>query len=337
MGSRRSRITIVFAAAMGALALMPAASSASKVSVIGNQLEVTNPANAALATTVSYDAATNNFNVTDGGGPMLTGSPCTTNPGGTVVSCPATGIKRITMIGGSVVDDFTIDATVSAKIRTTLRGEGGPDALNGGTGGDRMDGGDGGDTLNGGGGPDRMNGGDGDDGLNGGPGRDTMDGGDDADTFNGGSGFDFASYASRTTPIKAKIGGGSGSGNFPDGPIGARDTIGPNVEGLVGTSVNDLLLGSPGGNILKGRGGRDTLKGKAGRDVLSGGARRDLLLGGNGPDRLIGGSGPDDFIGGNQSDRLFAVDNEADASIDCGPGAGETARVDALDPAPMNC
>jgi Ca2+-binding RTX toxin-like protein len=337
MASRGRRLAIASLAVTGALVALPATSSASKVSVKGNELEITNPANAALATTVSYDAVTGNFNVTDGGGPMLTGSPCTTNPGATVVSCPGAGIKRVTMTGGSVVDDFTIDATVSPKIRTTLRGEAGPDVLNGGTGADRLDGGEGPDTLNGGAGPDRMNGGDGNDDLIGGPNADEMNGGDDADDFSGGSGIDFVSYAGRSTPVKAKVGGASNSGNAPDGPIGARDHIAASVEGLIGTSANDVLLGNPGGNILRGGGGRDTLNSKAGNDVLVGGGKRDLLLAGAGFDRLTGGRGPDQMEGHGQNDKLFAADNEADVLIDCGPGANDKAKVDALDPAPVDC
>ena len=74
---------------------------------------------------------------------------------------------------------------------------------------------------------------------------------------------------------------------------------------------------------------RQILLGKGGEDVLRGGPGADHLVGGPDRDSLNGQEGGGDV--------LDAADNFADAGINCGPGAGEVANVDALDPAPVNC
>ena len=293
-------------ASLLALLALPGVASASTVATTtGGTLEVTDPANIAQATTIAYDAATGNYLVDDGGGPTMTAvAPCVANPAATAVECPGAGITKITVDGAGGIDDLFIDATVPSGVTTVLGGGTGADILNGGAG------------------------------------NDTLDGGDGADTFNGGGGKDTATYASRTGPagVRLRPGGGPVSGNGVDGPFGARDIIRADVENLVGSSRIDYLFGSGRDNVYDGGPMRDKIGGKGGQDTLIGGSGRDILRGGPGADDLIGDAGRDNFNGQGGSDVLEAVDNLADLVIDCGPGGGEVANVDAgLDPAPVNC
>ena len=59
-----------------------------------------------------------------------------------------------------------------------------------------------------------------------------------------------------------------------------------------------------------------------------------MLAGGGDDDTLIGGPGIDTFLGSDGDDSIFAHDDEADFSINGGPGF-DTARVDVLDPTPV--
>jgi Ca2+-binding RTX toxin-like protein len=290
-----------------ALLALPAAAGASTVSTGLGELMVTDPANIAQATTVAYDGISGNYLIDDGGGPTMTAvAPCAANPAATAVECPGAGITKISVDGEGGIDDLFIDATVPTGIDTFLGGGTGPDVLNGGGG------------------------------------NDTLDGGDGADIFNGGAGKDTATYASRGGPlgVRVTIGAGPVSGNVPDGPAGARDTIRPDVENVTGTAQVDYLRGNGRDNVLDGGPTRDKIGGKGGDDTLLGkGGTIDVLRGGDGADHLIGGPGTDNMNGQNGGgDVIDAVDNHADLVIDCGPGAGETANVDAgIDPAPVNC
>jgi Ca2+-binding RTX toxin-like protein len=287
------------------LLALPAAASASTVSTGAGELKVTDPANIAQATTVAFDAATGDYLVDDGGGPtMVAVAPCVANPAATAVQCPGAGITEITIDGAGGIDDLFIDATVPTAITTFLGGGTGPDVLNGG-------------------------------GTN-----DTMDGGDGSDIFNGGAGKDTVSYASRSGPagVRVRFGAGPVSGNGVDGPAGGRDTVRPDVENAVGSPQVDYLFGNGAANRLDGGDTRDKITGKGGNDTVLGRGGDDVLRGGPGADHLVGGPDRDNLDAqGGGGDVIDAVDNFADALIDCGPGAGEIANVDAIDPAPVNC
>ena len=63
------------------------------------------------------------------------------------------------------------------------------------------------------------------------------------------------------------------------------------VEGLIGSSYNDKLVGNGTANTLQGGRGNDALSGQGGADILEGGAGNDSLFGGAGNDQFFFGSG----------------------------------------------
>ena len=92
---------------------------------------------------------------------------------------------------------------------------------------------------------------------------------------------------------------------FKPGTFNAGDAAGDTyilIEGLEGSSGNDLLDGNAGDNILIGQDGDDTLNGRDAADTLLGGDGDDTLYGGMGDDTLTGGAGADVLSGGAGSD-----------------------------------
>ena len=135
----------------------------------------------------------------------------------------------------------------------------------------------------------QLNGGDGNDTITGGAGNDTLIGGIGADVFHGGAGSDTVSYSGdgRTNAVQVDLDGVAGDdGGIEDGPAGARDTVGADVENVIGTIYQDVLIGNDGpnaltgnsfgsgGDVIKGLGGDDTLDG-SGNGTLDGGAGND--------------------------------------------------------------
>lgn len=74
------------------------------------------------------------------------------------------------------------------------------------------------------------------------------------------------------------------------------------VEGVLGSSRNDILTGHDGANSLYGRNGNDTLHGGKGNDKIYGGANYDTLYGGKGNDTIWGGNGRDKVFLGDGND-----------------------------------
>jgi Ca2+-binding RTX toxin-like protein len=70
-----------------------------------------------------------------------------------------------------------------------------------------------------------------------------------------------------------------------------------NIQNVIGSNGDDILLGDGNNNTLTGNGGNDILDGKGGDDSLVGGNGDDLLIGGLGADTLSGGLGEDILIG----------------------------------------
>ena len=149
----------------------------------------------------------------------------------------------------------------------TLHGGTGPDLLAGDTGNDQLRGADGSDVLVGGGGDDRSDGGDGGDLLD-----ERGPGSTGADVLDGGDGEDRLTYADRLQGVTVTVGSGD-----DDGEKDEHDSVDASVEGVVGGTGDDVLIGSAG---------RDTLEGGDGDDTLDGGLAPDLLLGGNGSDTV---------------------------------------------------
>jgi Ca2+-binding RTX toxin-like protein len=109
---------------------------------------------------------------------------------------------------------------------------------------------------------------------------------------------------------------GSSADLNPDSGLG--DSVGADVENIIGSSGNDTLVGSdapnviqggPGNDIIQGGGDTDTLDGGAGNDFLQGQAGDDHLLGGAGDDILDGGTGKNTFSGGDGQDAVDYSNN----------------------------
>jgi len=128
--------------------------------------------------------------------------------------------------------------------------------------------------------------------LYGGGGSDLLAGGLGADWFEGGPGDDTVSYFGYGAPVTVDLDGESAD----DGPTGEHDTVGADLEGIIGGS------------------GADKLSGNAAANTIRGGAGDDLIDGLGGSDQLFGEAG-DDTV--NSQDGLLD-------SVDCGDGADTT-------------
>ena len=141
----------------------------------------------------------------------------------------------------------------------------------GSTFGDRLTGDGVGNLLSGFGGNDVLTGLAGNDRLFGGDGNDQLDGGEGADFMNGGAGRDFAVYRSATSGVDVHLGMGGTRGEA----TGDRYT---DIEGVVGSTFADSLIGDAGDNVLFGLEGNDQLEGGIGADDLVGGDGRDFAV-----------------------------------------------------------
>lgn len=84
-----------------------------------------------------------------------------------------------------------------------------------------------------------------------------------ADQLDGSGGFDFATYYGSATGVKVSLASpGSNTGE-------AKGDTFISIEGLSGSTFNDVLTGDGGNNTLVGNGGADTLNGGAGFDTAS--------------------------------------------------------------------
>lgn len=162
---------------------------------------------------------------------------------------------------------------------------------------------------------------DGDDILSGRAGADTLDGGDGLDQLFGGSDDDVI-YANEDGVVDVYDGDAGVDTLILDGAGGdvsldlnaelmtsvlfGNDIV-RDIENVVGTDLDDTILGNAddnyfvgniGNDVLQGREGNDSLVGGAGADSLDGGDDDDILDGGNNDDELVGGLGDDTLIGG---------------------------------------
>jgi uncharacterized repeat protein (TIGR01451 family) len=193
-------------------------------------------------------------------------------------------------------------------------------------------GGDGTDTLNGGAGDDSLLGGGASDVLNGGAGDDLLDGGIGADLLNGSSGSDLADYSDRVNPVTVEL-----DGTANDGEVGEDDNVATDIEGILGGSGDDTLLGNAQPNLLYGGEGDDLLDGGLGADTLIGGeglgdtadyssrvSPVTVGLDGTATSGEVGendtiATDVEDAIGGSAADTF--VGSDGDNSFDGGPGA----------------
>ena len=241
---------------------------------------------------------------------------------------------------GPGADHFT--GLASGTAADSVRGAGGADTINGGAGNDGLDGGADADVLGGGAGDDAVAGGPGDDELEfGAPGA-SPGVGVGADDLRGGDGVDRLSYNDHPAAINVTLDEQPG-----DGSAGEGDNVHDDIETIIGTTLDDVLIGDDLGQDLYGHAGRDRIEGGGGADLLNGGSGEDVIRGGAGDDALEGsadgdlldgGPGQDLFAGDNEcvaqpctggADEIQARDGEQD-TVNCGVGV-DTAAVDALD------
>ncbi len=125
-----------------------------------------------------------------------------------------------------------------------------------------------------------------------GDGNDVIIGDSGADVLDGGDGIqDVVDYSQSAEAVEVNLDKQQGRGGAAEG-----DTI-RNVEGVVGSSFDDTLVGDNEANMLVGN---------RGDDRISGGSGEDLLVGGQGDDQLDGGEGIDIAkFSGNMSDYQF--------------------------------
>ena len=127
----------------------------------------------------------------------------------------------------------------------------------------------------------------GDDVLSGAGGNDALDGGAGADQLDGGAGLDYASHRSAAARVVANL--GSPSQNSGDAAGDAYVSI----EGFIGSSFDDALIGDGNANNMQGGDGDDYLLGFGVVDTLAGNDGSDRLEGSAGADFLDGGEGVD--------------------------------------------
>jgi len=185
--------------------------------------------------------------------------------------------------------------------------------------------------------------------IEGGGGNDTMDGRGGPDVYEGGEGTDTVTYGEveaagrvfpgRTRPVNVTIDGVANDGGVADrNRAGLTDSVGTDVEGIVGGSADDVLRGDDddpateedeGADILVGGDGNDFLGGNSGADRLEGGLGSDTLRGGPGNDLLLGGDGDDAMRGAGGHD---GVHGEAgNDTVSGGAGADTLSGGDGAD------
>src|SRR5688572_10002340 len=87
--------------------------------------------------------------------------------------------------------------------------------------------------------------------------------------LDGGSDIDMVSYEHSSGSVWVDLATGKGSYGDADGDIFY------NIENVIGSNFDDMLVGDANANLLLGYNGNDELSGGAGNDSLEGGAGDD--------------------------------------------------------------
>ena len=159
------------------------------------------------------------------------------------------------------------------------------------------------DLLSGLAGNDTLSGLAGNDTLEGGNGNDVLRGGAGADHLVGGSGIDLAMYSESSAPVTIDIAAGTGHGGNAEGDVLSG------IEGVYGSSRNDVLTGGATANTLIGNPGDDVIDGRGGKDLLGGGT---------GADRFVFDSVAHSAVGAN-ADRIIDFSHAEGDKIDLRP------------------
>ncbi|MFZ3483672.1 beta strand repeat-containing protein [Sphingomonas sp. 3-13AW] len=216
-------------------------------------------------------------------------------------------------VGGDAEGDLLsgIENVEGSAFDDVLVGDGGANALAGGTGNDRLVGNGGLDRLDGGEGTDvadysgsaaavtvslasgtgsagetlvsieNLIGSAFDDVLLGDAGDNRLTGGGGADLLDGGEGFDLADYSTSGAAVQIDL----ALETAANGGDAAGDRL-VGIEAISGSAFDDALFGTDGANTLLGGAGADRLEGRGGDDLLQGGAGADVLIGGEGFDSV---------------------------------------------------
>src|SRR6185369_13485703 len=103
------------------------------------------------------------------------------------------------------------------------------------------------------------------------------------DTLYGGGGYDTAVYSSLAQAVYVNLNGIPGSGPAPGTwveAIGQGSDQLYGIERIVGSSLNDVIIGDAAANRFDGGNGNDNLDGGSGNDTLRGGLGNDTMKGG---------------------------------------------------------
>ena len=121
---------------------------------------------------------------------------------------------------------------------------------------------------------------DGDDKIHGGDGNDIIEGGAGADQIDGGEGKDTIAFQKSEDGVSVDLENGIGKEGDAKG-----DTY-ENIENIIGSKFNDVLVGDKKDNVIDGSSGDDEIYGGEGNDILIGGDGADFLDGGIGIDTV---------------------------------------------------
>jgi len=214
----------------------------------------------------------------------------------TKVKCFTPSTPGSTVVGLGDKDDRLV-----AKVDRAVHADGGAgnDTLTGGSAGDSLNGGGGNDVLAGGGGNDALGGGDGNDVLTGDKGNDVLNSDRGADVLRGGGGVDAVYYGARRNAVIVDLDGVKGD----DGERGEKDTVGADVE---------VIMGGAGTDRLGGNGADNKIYGGAGNDVIWAGPGNDMVVGQGGADTIRGDGGDDYLVGEFQRSTTPNPDDEGE-------------------------
>ncbi|MBL6664523.1 MAG: M10 family metallopeptidase C-terminal domain-containing protein [Rickettsiales bacterium] len=218
--------------------------------------------------------------MTEGNDVLTLDDPTSASGGDEAGTATEARVKDISVIHAGAGDDVINFSTEKYSYGdVVVYGGEGNDKIWLNEGDDQVFGGEGNDEVYSGIGEDKINGGDGDDNLYGGEGDDVIDGGsgtnnlfgeagndvfitgEGSDIIDGGLGSDTVSYVNSLEAVNIDLSTNEISGGDAD-----NDSI-VNIENVIGSSFDDILVGNDLDNSFTGRSGDDSLSGGLGSDI----------------------------------------------------------------------